>query len=939
MRKAMTLKTTVLRAAVAAVLLTASSIMAADVFVTATVRPPGGNGQIVKVDVTPPFTPASCTARTGSPDCIIPLLTTPTPVDSLVLDTSGRFIYSLANANEARRFDPTQPLSPTNPLLLANSAVGALNFPQDMILSPDGGTLYTANFLGNNITLTNMAGPFPNGATCTVHTAANKVIGGPEGMVFDNLGRLYVLAGWNTADAGIYQINPTNCLVINSNVGFDNPANELDGLTFDASTNRLFATSSGIGGSNAVYSIDPTTLAAVKIATVPSPDGIINDQHGTLYVASRTGSGVGQIYSVNETTLVATPLTQVPNIDDLGIVPPGPPTGQKTFTPPTVPNGTPSLVTITLTNPNAGTDLLGVNFTDTLPSGVVVANPPGQGTTCGTGAFNPVPSANATTVTFSNLTLLAGTSCNVTFNVVDNNAAATVSTNCVVANSTNGGSDQGPQTVASGRCATLTVSNVVPPTGLPTTKAFGAGSVSLNGTTTMTITITNPAPNGAATNITLIDNFLPTAPGLVVANTPNASTTCGGTVTAVAGATGVSLSGGSLAAGTSSCTITVNVTGITPGIQTNNTSQGTASVSGTTVTVGTSSAKLTVNAPSPVPPVIAKSFSDANVPVFGTTTLTFLITNPNATTLSGITYTDTLPVGLVVATPNGLVGSCDGGTITAVAGTNVISLGPPGASATLLGGGSCTFSVNVTAVLAGPQVNQTTAVTSTEAGNGNTAIALLNVDPPPDAYQIDYLPNVRVNGVVDLSNAGSLGADPFGPLSGTTGRICANVYTFSPDEQEISCCSCLITPNALMHITAADLIGNTATGVQPDSVVVKLLFTIPGANGGPGTQAGPFTASGCNAAFPFDVTNLAPGGRAWATKFHSPTNPPTTFSVTETEFRYNPIRFGQFGPVNNPPVLGEINKLTTLCRFIVGNQSGAGLCKACALGGIGAGKQ
>ena len=82
-------------------------------------------------------------------------------------------------------------------------------------------------------------------------------------------------------------------------------------------------------------------------------------------------------------------------------------------------------------------------------------------------------------------------------------------------------------------------------------------------------------------------------------------------------------------------------------------------------TGGTASASLAVIAP----PTIAKAFGTPSILVNGTTTLTFTLTNPNAgTALTGVGFTDTLPAGLVVATPNGLASTC-GGTVTAVAGS------------------------------------------------------------------------------------------------------------------------------------------------------------------------------------------------------------------------------------------------------------------------------
>ncbi|HVB90590.1 MAG TPA: hypothetical protein VND70_00660, partial [Acidimicrobiales bacterium] len=90
------------------------------------------------------------------------------------------------------------------------------------------------------------------------------------------------------------------------------------------------------------------------------------------------------------------------------------------------------------------------------------------------------------------------------------------------------------------------------------------------------------------------------------------------------------------------------------------------------------------------PPSITKSFGVASMPLNGFTSLGFSITNPgtNAVALTGVAFTDTLPAGLVVSTPNGLTGSCGGGTITATAGASSVSL----AGATLGVGASCTFS-------------------------------------------------------------------------------------------------------------------------------------------------------------------------------------------------------------------------------------------------------
>jgi hypothetical protein len=121
-------------------------------------------------------------------------------------------------------------------------------------------------------------------------------------------------------------------------------------------------------------------------------------------------------------------------------------------------------------------------------------------------------------------------------------------------------------------------------------------------------------------------------------------------------------------------------------------------------------------------PTISKSFGASTIPINGTTSLSFTITNPSSSgSLTGVGFTDTLPSGLVVATPNGLSGSCGSGAITASGGSISLSGG------TLAASGSCTFQVNVTGTSAGAKNNTTSAVVSNEGGIGNAASATLTV--------------------------------------------------------------------------------------------------------------------------------------------------------------------------------------------------------------------
>jgi hypothetical protein len=178
---------------------------------------------------------------------------------------------------------------------------------------------------------------------------------------------------------------------------------------------------------------------------------------------------------------------------------------------------------------------------------------------------------------------------------------------------------------------------------------------------------------------------------------------------------------------------------------------------------------------------------------------------------------------------------------------------------------------------------------------------------PGDAFQVRYAANLNVgDSVINISNAGTQNS------GGALTNICTNVYTFSPDEQLISCCSCTVTPNALVSLSAvSDLISNTLTPARPNSIVVKLIAT---------------SGTSCNASN-VPVANLAAGMVAWGTTLHALPVTPVAYGVTETAFEKKDLS------------TAELARLTSFCGFIQANGSGFGICRSCRLGGQGAVKQ
>jgi len=236
-----------------------------------------------------------------------------------------------------------------------------------------------------------------------------------------------------------------------------------------------------------------------------------------------------------------------------------PPTLAKVFSPDSINEGGGSTLTITLTNPNATVATLSAAFTDTLPSGVVIAATPNASTTCtGTGAVSAT--AGGSTVTLPATRSIPVGSCTVTVNVSAAVAGTYVNTLAAGALQTSHGNNAAPA------ADTLTVIPTAP--GPPTIlKAFSPTISTQGEVSTLRITLSNPNATVASLSAAFTDT-LPS--GVVIAATPNASTTCTGTgaVSAIAGGSTVTLPATrTIPAG--SCSVTVSVSAAIAGTYVN----------------------------------------------------------------------------------------------------------------------------------------------------------------------------------------------------------------------------------------------------------------------------------------------------------------------------------------------------------------------------------
>ena len=266
-----------------------------------------------------------------------------------------------------------------------------------------------------------------------------------------------------------------------------------------------------------------------------------------------------------------------------------PPTLSKSFgTDPIIVNSGISLLTFNVgnnqTTPYDSQNLTGVTFTDTLPTGLQIVNNvtyPAS-TTCNGGAI--LTAADGTTaISLTGASMNAATTCTVSVYVKGtaagyyDNVSGYIDSAESDPNKTSTGYGQDNITV------------IAPPV---ISKSFGAETIFVGGTTTLSFTITNPN-NYAMSSVAFSD----TLPAGVDVTTATVSA-CNGTNNLVLtdnnpAADTIVLSGGSLAA-SASCTFSVTVTGSTTGTKDNTTGTVSGTVLSTSVTGNTASDRLIV---------------------------------------------------------------------------------------------------------------------------------------------------------------------------------------------------------------------------------------------------------------------------------------------------------------------------------------------------------
>jgi len=431
-------------------------------------------------------------------------------------------------------------------------------------------------------------------------------------------------------------------------------------------------------------------------------------------------------------------------------------TVSQSFSSTTITQGGTTNLKVTFNNPTAGA-ITNTSFTDVLDANLKISPTPSITSSNCTGS-TPVLTAVAGSNSFSvsGLTVPANTSnCVVQVSVTSTMISLSTRLNATIA-ANNVSNDQGLSNTADVVASTGVKVN----SAISASKQFSPSSVGVNGITRVTITINNGSTM-ALTNLSLTDPMQTGANAFVVANSPNVSTTCGGTasVSAPAGGTAVSMTGGALAA-SGSCTLSFDVRMTSGNSWTNTLTGNNTSGSITSAEGAYNTSNVTASAANSL--TAAAAFSPSSAALGGTSRLSLTISNSGSVPFTNLSVSPAMQTGgnafTLASNPNASSTCAGNPVISATGGATSLSM----AGATLAAGASCVLSVDVTTTAGGPWTYTLSsgAITSAElaTNSGSTTASLSKLTGTPLTLNKSFSPVSIVGGNpsvlrIDLANA------------------------------------------------------------------------------------------------------------------------------------------------------------------------------------------
>jgi streptogramin lyase len=230
------------------------------------------------------------------------LYNTTSTLDSLIVDSQGRIIYTTTKSGTVSMFDPSTGV---------NTVIASgFDAPRDLVFDPGETSLLVSNYGKSEIDRLNLV--------TGTWTPLIKKLGSVDGLAYDPQGDFFAAINHHTQ---IAQIDPTTGVILKTLTVVTNPAAGfygLDGLVYDAYTGQLWATDVGTGA-NCLVEIptDLSTFTLVQVGNFSNPDGLTSDGNGNLYVAV----AYARAYEYNIPTDTIAAKAKVPSIDDIALVP------------------------------------------------------------------------------------------------------------------------------------------------------------------------------------------------------------------------------------------------------------------------------------------------------------------------------------------------------------------------------------------------------------------------------------------------------------------------------------------------------------------------------------------------------------------------------------------------------------------------------------------